>query len=449
MKRILAGLCVLVIATSAHAATKSWVAGRVGDFNIGTNWSGPTVPVANDIIVINDGTAVLTSMTNPVSGSYGIVRISNSASNLTGRLNIVNGSKLVTTGMVYLGQNSTNSTSILNLTNSTLSVEGASGMYLGYTGTNLTSIVNAKNSTLDLMGTPAAGYSLYVGGNAVLGPNSSATLTMDGSTANTKGVQFAAGAGSAEVNLIGGSALNAVGNVYAGYNAGHGAATVNITDSHLGSSGILSLGASAGALVTMNVTDGTVAANALRIGSDANGVLNMNGGSLSVTGGISIASAAAGMTGAMSVSNGAAISIGNLLMGSTNGATTTSLTLSGSDVLFNLANLNATNSGATLTFNVLDAGGVSTVTASGNVAINQSVLNINLNGNSLESLGNLVLFSGNVIGTFSSVTIDGLDGSGKVVYGADYIALIPEPATVGLFVISSAGLILARRMRNY
>jgi hypothetical protein len=136
-----------------------------------------------------------------------------------------------------------------------------------------------------------------------------------------------------------------------------------------------------------------------------------------------------------------------MTMGSATGSVV-GLTLSGADTLFDITGgLTATNGNATFTFNILDGDGVSTIDAAGAVNIAGSALVIN--GNYSNILNNVLFEGSSVAGTFSSVLINGADGSSLISYGPTQISIIPEPTTVGLFIVSSVGLIMARRIKSY
>jgi hypothetical protein len=446
MKRILAGLCVLVIATSAHAATKTWVSGRVGDFNVGTNWAGPTVPIAGDVVRFQGGTAYLTSSTN---GSYNTMMVSVGTGGVSSVFNMLN-AKLTTTNTFYLGHTSTNTTSTFSMTNSTLTIGGAGHFYAGYTGYNQTNTVNLKNSTIDTTGSSAGTF--YIAGGAA--GYSKAVVNMDGSTFKANSVALAYGT-NADVTLnMTESVLSSKGDVSVGYNAAATGATgtLNVVNSTIDfgktTADYLQLGLGTNVLGVLNMKNSSATGGSFRLGVYGAGVMNMDGGTLSVTN-IHIASYGGTGSSMMSVSNGATISAAWFSL--SGGTQTGTLSLAGADISFNVAGNVLGADGGTFAFSVLDTNGFSTInSSSGIISIDQSALNITLNGNSLTGLGNLTLFSGSsVTGKFSSVLIDGLDGSDKVIYGADYIALIPEPTTVGLFIVSSVGLILARRVRGY
>jgi hypothetical protein len=449
MKRILAGLCVLVVATSAHAASRTWVADRVGDFNVGTNWTTAAgVPVAGDILRFQSGTAYLTSATNGGAG-YNTMMVSVGTGNIYSSLNMLN-SKLITTNTFYLGHSSTNTTSVFSMTNSTLTIGGAGHFYAGYTGYNQTNTVNLKNSTVDTTGS-SAGF-MYIAGGAV--GYSKAVVNMDGSTFKANGIALAYGT-NADVTLnMTGSVLSAKGDIAVGVAAAATGATgtLNVVNSTIEFgktiSDYLQLGTGSNGLGVLNMKNSSATGGSFRLGVNGAGVMNMDGGTLSVTN-LHIASYGGTGSSMMSVSNGATISAAWFSL--SGGTQTGTLSLAGADISFNVAGNVIGAAGGTFAFSVLDTNGFSTInSSSGIVSIDQSALNITLNGNSLTGLGNLTLFSGSsVTGKFSSVLIDGLDGSDKVIYGADYIALIPEPTTVGLFIVSSVGLILARRVRSY
>jgi hypothetical protein len=305
---------------------------------------------------------------------------------------------------------------------------------------------NAANASANVMvggGSilQAANYSMAAAANStttVSAVNSSSTLKITGSA------QVALGTSSkADMNVSSGALLDAnVLNVSVGTTA---TGTVNVIAANL-KAGSTVIGWGTNSIGIVNIDSGSSATSGLtRVGYYGQGTLGLNGSSLSTgTNALDIASLSG--NGSVMVSNGATLSVGAALALAT-GAGNALFEVSGANNTISVNNVDAQNNRATFAFSVLDMNGFSTVTATGDILIDNSVLNIDLNGYNLADLNNLILFTGNsVTGTFSSVLIDGLDGSSKVVYGADYITLIPEPATFGLLLFSALGLFGFRRM---
>jgi hypothetical protein len=454
MKKILAGLCAMVIASSAPAAIKTWT-GNVGDYNTAGNWNASGVPTGSDTARMSTGTVYLTSSTNSIGVAY--IGYNIIPAGVVSKFNMMNSTYTVTNGM-YLGYVAGNSSSALNMTNSTLNFAPGGNLILSHSGTNQNNEVNLNNSTIDLTGTTSGG-ALNFHNTTVAQTNATVTVSLsNGSKIKAKssvGVGYGVNSYST-LNMTGGSSLTLQGGyLYIGLgNGGGSTGVVNIA----GGGSSIYVGTTTNDIIrmgkdlasnygTLNIgSGGSVTSGIINIGYAGGSAVNVDGGKLSIADAITMGSSA-GTSSMLSMSNGAVVSSASFTLGSG----TNVVRVSGSDVSFYTAgNIAANKNTATFIFDILGTNGVSTLDAGGNVFVDGASLVINLNGNSLGSLANLVLLSGNsVTGTFSNVLIDGLDGSGKVVYGADYIALIPEPATVGLFIVSSVGLIMARRIKGY
>jgi hypothetical protein len=434
MKKLgmLSGLCALLLAvTSAHAATKYWVPGNVGSFATGTNWSGGTVPASNDTVYVNSGTATMDSQTYYAAGFY-LMRTNTPGH--TAYFNM-NNSTMYQTANSAIGQGVTNTTAILSLTNSTMNTRT---FYVGHSGVNMTNVMNLKASTMN------------VGVNLILSATSNSlnvlNLTDNSVVSVATNVTMGWGGGvKTMINIEGGSRMS-----LAALSMGTAAGSTGIVNvaanSSLTMSGGNLIGQAVGGYGELNINGGSVTGANFFVGNQSSGALNMNGGNLKLTGGLNLAWYNNSETGALSASNGAVISVDSMNVGG-QPTSTASVVLSGADVSFDIATtLLATNSNATFTFNILDTNGVSTINAAGNILLAGADLVINGN---ISNILNNVLFTGNsVTGTFATVLINGQDGSSLIGYGADSISIIPEPTTVGLFVVSSVGLILLRRVRG-
>jgi hypothetical protein len=504
MKKTAIGAAAFAIIASAQAYTYTWK-GTSGDWNTAVNWSSNIVPAATNGAVFTNGAApLLSSATNSV-GSLAIAAGANRASSVY-MLN----SKLTTTGTVHMANgNAHNSTALLSMTNSeltltTLTVWGQ--LNLGGTGTNQTATLQMKDSKL------TGGY-LYVGGSAT---DAKSYLFMDNSTASMGQTTFAnSGARTvATVALTNNSSLTSSGSIFMGNAAGSVAnvsvrggsslnaanfsiasgtgatttvsisdsssllkttgtaqiglgpnsyATVDVSGDSLAEANALQVGAGLAATGTFNAVEANVNAGSLsigfgtnsvglvnigsgasltsgltRVGYDGKGTLNLNGGRLDTTpttNNLVIAGSVG--DGTVIVSNGATVSVAALNMATGSGKAV--LEVAGADNSINVSGASAQGADVTFIFEALNAGGFSTVNSSGDININGAVLQINLNGHALREASNLYLFSATnaVSGTFSSVIIDGASAADRVVYGDNYIKLLPEPAMPGLYIIGS------------
>src|SRR5437660_1230819 len=72
------GMASLALGQHAQAATKSWIGGNA-NWSVGGNWTGGSVPVAGDAVILNQSGSVTSTFTSAVTPSVlALVDISNS-----------------------------------------------------------------------------------------------------------------------------------------------------------------------------------------------------------------------------------------------------------------------------------------------------------------------------------------------------------------------------------
>jgi len=254
--------------------------------------------------------------------------------------------------------------------------------------------VNNGGTTTVTVGNSYAGGKLKLG----YGAGNSGQLSMSGGMLTLTGkpsLSVADGSSSTStVTLAGSSVLNASGNVQVGT---RGLGSLDIGPSAAGSSAILYIGAASGGDGTVDL-DGTWSASKVLVVNNAaaKGVLNLNGGSLTVSGDFDMDFAGLG----------------------------SGLTVTGSAGSFSAGgNLLAASSAATLGF-VADAGGFTTLNIDGLVNIAGATLNIDLDAYAGPTNTPLVLMSGaSVSGSFSAVNWLGSE-SAYVAYSITNVTLM-------------------------
>jgi hypothetical protein len=229
---------------------------------------------------------------------------------------------------------------------------------------------------------------------------------------------------------------------------------------------------------TQTLSAGTYAANTVSLKSDGadtqDATFNMTGGSLEIAQGLIVGYLGAAGTGALTLSGGT-LTASNVYVGDTDADVAGEMTISGGTLNWSnnlrvgtlasgtltVEGTGATISGlnillnehSTLQFN-LGAASVSALAASGNLTID-SAADLIIDGSNFTgekgAVIDLITFDGTKNGTFdtSNITFQNFGSglTGEIGYDADsmYMTVIPEPATVGLFVISAAGLVAVRR----
>ena len=243
------GLALLCAATSW--ADQTWVgpAGSSNDWNVGSNWSGLTVPSNTIASIVNGGTAVIGSAVPQVSSIY--AGSSLAALSAAGGVLQTNGA-ILATGDKYpllVGYNTTTNVGFYDLSGGTLTVTG--GVFVGSSeaavqsfGTGLLTV--RGNGMLDYSGSEffvahygrtgvvvvadtgrltlrASTMRLGEGGAVNVG-----SLSVSGGTVSALGLETALAGGSASVSVSGGSLwLNVL-------TAGNGAADIRFSGGALG-----------------------------------------------------------------------------------------------------------------------------------------------------------------------------------------------------------------------
>jgi hypothetical protein len=229
---------------------------------------------------------------------------------------------------------------------------------------------------------------------------------------------------------------------------------------------------------TQTLSSGTHTANTVRICTVGTGTqsgnFNMTGGSLAIDIDLSMGYAGVGGTGTTTLSGGT-LSAQNVSVGHTDADVAGVLNISGGTLNWTqglrvgtlgsgtlvVDGTGATISGAnvfleansTLQFD-LGAASVSAIAASGGLTID-SAADLVIDGSNFTGgegdVIDLVTFGGSKTGEFdtSNITFQNFGSglTGEVGYDDDsmYMTVIPEPGTIGLFVISAAGLMVVRR----
>lgn len=226
--------------------------------------------------------------------------------------------------------------------------------------------------------------------------------------------------------------------------------TLNITDDANDSAvtfdvGALILGRRNGSVATVNQYSGIVSIGGLAIGGNANtsdglsyptGTYHLSGGSVTVDGTTSIGN------------DGASAGTGTLKIDGSNASFTTGSLSMKDDV----------NGGSTLAF-VLDAGGVTAITSTGNVSL-QGILDVSLDGYVFGTSPDAITLidysatGGSLDGTLNAFTTINLHGftadvdytTGNQVRLTNIAA--PEPASAALLLIGAGGLLMLRRRQQ-
>jgi hypothetical protein len=240
------------------------------------------------------------------------------------------------------------------------------------------------------------------------------------------------------LNLRGGSITTSALNVY-----GNGAA--NLTGGTLNMNGTLTANG------TVTINGGTIARNIAGVTTTiaGTGAIKMLSGSYALTGGAATDVVQIN-TALFEISGGAVNLSGQVRLGA--GA---EIKIIGNDATIQFGRLN--NQGAqtgTIRF-VFDEDGVSTVNSAGYINLSASTIIVDGSAFTGEA-GSFDLFKGT---TLSGLALtDNISVSGFGSYGGAYVTqdadsglvqltVIPEPATVGLFIVASAGLMILRRLR--
>ncbi len=277
---------------------KTWVGGS-GDWNTAANWSGGTLPIASDNVVIPTGITV-----THTAGNHSVNSLTIDAG---GTLSITGG------------------TSITTLTTSTTQVTVNGSLVLGDSGTTGSLLVNAANGTIAGTGSidpsykigntvaqAAAGQALTFGAGLLIRGNSAtlgradATLNNAGTIApnsnnpsladNTVTVNLGSGTNSGTINSYFGSTVNVygawtnTGSLVVGSTAGVGPGTLNLghnSDAWTSAGGTITVATPASAPSAVLNLGGSIGASSLGTFSrDAASAVNLTGtwtGNLALT----------------------------------------------------------------------------------------------------------------------------------------------------------------------
>jgi hypothetical protein len=276
--------------------------------------------------------------------------------------------------------------------------------------------------------------------------------------------------------------------------SGNGTAgpVLNITKDLLNNATIFTVGSGSDSTYkgTVNHTSGTVSfgtagtrrlyVGATTTSQSGTGVYNFGGTAasnapvLNVNGGLSVGSGSANITGTLTLSGHGSVSQGsgtteNFVVGFNNANGT--LNVSGGDLTISFANamnLSSAGSGSSVLNATLTSSGFSTINVGGAVAIgnsasaNKATFNLDLDGYN-GTVGDIITiinggaaFGGH--GVFANVANDSIISVDSYEFKAIYdnsnhdfklqVMTIPEPTTVGLFVVASMGLLATRRIRS-
>lgn len=285
----------LSLATVATAAVKNWTDGT-GNWIVGANWSGGTVPMAGDQvnIVFTDGVArtVTYDVTAP---NLGALTIDLTGAGATTNTLSIAANNLTASGLVTVGNSGRGS---VNQTGGTTTISGSNSLFLGnnagsvgsYSLSNTGSLAVTGNENIGLSGTGS--FTQSAGSNTltldmVMGFTSAAlgTYTMSGGTFSTGGSQYigysATGSGGQSggtFNQSGGTNTVAS-NVYLGYNAGS-TGTYALSGGTLTVGNDLVVGNSGTGTLTIENNASAYVTNNLLI--DSLSTVNLNGGTLRI-----------------------------------------------------------------------------------------------------------------------------------------------------------------------
>ncbi len=351
----------LYIGSGGNAAAVITDAGstlNISAGNVGYSGNG-SVTVSNggyfyvdeSLIVAQDGTGAVTitdSGSNLTAGSLTV------GGNNTGALSIVNGASASLGGLVVGYNEASNGTVAVNDTGSQLYVNG--GAQVGYSGSGLLSIANGGNVTI----TEGLAIGYEFGGNGTVtvdGVNSTlqagtfyvgddglgALLVSNGGSVSTTDSSIYIADGSDGNVTVTNATLTTFGTLFVGYEGGNGTLTVSSGGNVWASAaqiGTYSDGPGV-ATVTGEGSSLTVTDDALIIGNEGNGTLNvLNGGHVELQGGnanrVALEMASGDGAAALTIDsasmylNGAAVfgNYSNATVNITNGG---SLTVDGSD----------------------------------------------------------------------------------------------------------------------
>jgi hypothetical protein len=362
-------------------------------YGTSANWSSKTV---NDIdtVVINGGATVALDTSDTAT----IVRVSNG----------------LTDGTLKIDQNNT----LTVLTDFQLGTSTGSGVVTQSAGT-----VTARHLQINQSGTSAASRYYLSGGQIT----STGTVTV---------------ATNAQLNISGGKMISSALTANSG-------GTVNLTGGVLDMAGTLTANGTVtinGGTLSNNIA-GAGAAGRIIAGTDS---VKMLSGSYALTGGA--ATDAVNINVALFEISGGDVD----LMGQVRVGPGAELKVVGDAATINVLRLN--NQGTyTGTFRfVLDETGVSTINSAG--FINLSTATIIVDGTEyLGTAGTFDLFKGTTLSGLAdtnNIIVSGFGSFGgayvtqDAISGLVQLTVIPEPATVGLFIVASGGLMLLRRLHR-
>jgi hypothetical protein len=283
--------------------------------------------------------------------------------------------------------------------------------------------------------------------------------------------------GAATLNVISGDLSSSGGDITAGHNGGS-SGTINLTGGTIttaANKGTYIGGVIASAKGTLNISGGTFTAQNTRVGIYGEGVMNLSGSGVLSVNALDLGYYG-GSTGIVNMTGGTLETINTVNIGKADGSYaelnlsggtfstatfkalnigpsgTGKLKISGTDAVITLGD--AVNFGANAFFEAaLSSDGVTTVTGGNDKAITLDgalVLSALTGVSSVPS--SVTLFqtqgSGAISGTFD--TVDWGNLSGDLVYTdeqvrIDNLEVIPEPVTIGLFVLSGFVIFVMRR----
>ena len=352
---------------AAMAADVQWSNTGSGDFNVGSNWAGGSVPGSgNNASIANGGTATISAnvATTPDNvyvgnnggngtlvqtggilnysyrfsiaedessgGGTGVFNMSGGSliksngnfndfvvgdyGNSNGIANITNGAdvNLVNNCEVQIGQYSS-STGVLNLDSSTFSNDNA--FIVGYGGTSAGTLT-MHNATLNSYSTH--GGSFEVGGDNSGGNASSGVLNMSGSSVINCQKTFQIGYNNNDsgiVTLHDTSSLNVAGYDIEVGNYGYGSGTLNVHDSASVICGYMHVGYYDNTTGVLNIDGGTITSAGMTMCETSNGTaqgtVNQSGGLINLTSGNLYMAQSFGTSATYNL-NGGTINMGNL-----------------------------------------------------------------------------------------------------------------------------------------
>jgi autotransporter-associated beta strand protein len=342
------------------------------------------------------------------SGTYTLSSFftTNSVNNGTAATYTQSGGSMTTSASGnFIGNVAGAGTGTVNLSGGTFATSGIT--YLGDDAAGTWNLSGSgtftTSATYSILGNNAVGTWSQTGGTANFTQINAAqtaaaagsSVSVSGGTFNSSSIYYLGVGGASTLNVSGTGAVNLT-TLNAGYQS---AGTVNVNGGTLAISGTFSMGTLAGGSSTVNLDGGTLSTIGVTNGGNGTRTFNFNGGTLKATGasatfmqGLTTANVKNG--GAIIDTNGFNITIGQSLVNFA-GATTDSLTKQGNGTL-TLSGTNTYTGATTIT------GGTLTLGAAGSI-----------NNSSGVSLGTVGTF--NVAAKVGGYTVNNLSGSGNVV----------------------------------